>query len=154
VAGRDDTIRPRRQSSISYLSPLHLKKGSYLITNREVGFLVFLSITKVHRFLVSKWCARGQWFSIFQIRFSLPRHRSRVHEARRRPRFLRLQREQGDQGDPIGRSFACWAIVYFWGVFWKLQKPNFLRHIPGEKCDVLIFTKIGLATFWAIFSKT
>jgi hypothetical protein len=60
-----------------------------------------------------------------------------------------------DQGDQIGRIFAQWAIVYFGQWFENyIQSANFWATFFRDISYVLIFTKNGLATFWASFSQT
>jgi hypothetical protein len=53
------------------------------------------------------------------------------------------------QGDQIGRFFACWGIVYFGNFF----QANFLGNFFPRLKNLVCLTKIGWATFWAIFHQ-
>jgi hypothetical protein len=65
-----------------------------------------------------------------------------------------LSSVDSEQGDQIGRIFAQWAIIYSGQFFSKITElaqkfvlPTFRHSIDY----VLSFTKMGWATFWAIF---
>jgi hypothetical protein len=60
------------------------------------------------------------------------------------------------QGDQIGRIFAYWAVYYFWQLFdnYRRNKKIGLLFTMEQATYVLILTKKGWATFWAIFSQT
>jgi hypothetical protein len=59
------------------------------------------------------------------------------------------------QGDQIGRIFAFRVSVFFGLLFENYRSSLKFGHFSynGERCG-LILTKIGWATFWAIFSQT
>jgi hypothetical protein len=61
-----------------------------------------------------------------------------------------------EQGDQIGRIFACWVIVGFIGQFFTIMKlPIFLSYfLPRQKNFVVIFKKMGWAAFWEILKQT
>jgi hypothetical protein len=62
-----------------------------------------------------------------------------------------LSRRQGDQ---IGRIVACWEILFFGQLFckWQMQHKSLGYFFHGE-VNVLFFTKMGWAIFWAICSQ-
>jgi hypothetical protein len=55
------------------------------------------------------------------------------------------------QSDQIGKIFADWTFFYFGRLFEKCW-PNFGLFYPCKK--LCFFTKMVLATHWAIFSQT
>jgi hypothetical protein len=58
------------------------------------------------------------------------------------------------QGDQMGRFSASWAIIYFELFNEKYSSsPNLLAAYFRGKLYVLILTKTGWATLWAIFNK-
>jgi hypothetical protein len=61
-----------------------------------------------------------------------------------------------NQGDQIGRIFAQRAIGYYGQFFSENYRsgPHFLSTFSKSNDYVLILTKMGWATFWAIFSQT
>jgi hypothetical protein len=54
------------------------------------------------------------------------------------------------QGDQVGRIFAHWVKVYFRQFFYQ-SIPHFCASFP-QKNYLLSLTKMGWATFWAVFS--
>jgi hypothetical protein len=58
------------------------------------------------------------------------------------------------QRDPIGRIFAQLGDCLLWAVFENYRSsPYFCDDLYLSMDDVLILTKMGLATFWQFFHK-
>jgi hypothetical protein len=60
------------------------------------------------------------------------------------------------QGDQMGQIFTHWVIVYFEQLFEKLQHLFGVLHMYIFTIVKVThnFDKMGLATFWPIFSQT
>jgi hypothetical protein len=67
-------------------------------------------------------------------------------------KLLNVQGSNG--GDHIGRIFAYRAVVYIGQFFYYRCSANVLGYFFQSTNYVLIFKKMGLATFWATFSQT
>jgi hypothetical protein len=77
--------------------------------------------------------------------------RSTANESRA-DRRRKLITVIADQGDQIGRILANWAIVFFGQFFVNYRSRPVLGLLFGavKSMYVLIVTKMGRATFWAI----
>jgi hypothetical protein len=69
---------------------------------------------------------------------------------------LRFSKDNGDQGDQIGRFFTIWAIVYFAQVFDNYGRVSRIFEVIYEMVKPLyvginLDKRMGCATIWAIF---